>query len=148
MMAEITTQTYTIRYATHSDVSTILQLIKELAIYEKELDSVRMTEELLKNTLSFPSTSSSTTSPASNFTSGHAKTLLIAPADSPSDVAGMALFFNNYSTWQGPGIYLEDLYVRESHRKKGYGKALLAALAREVKVLNPQGRLEWSVLKW
>ena len=140
-MAEITTSSYTIRYATESDVPTILRLVKELAVYEKELSSVAMTEELLTATLSFRSGHG-------DFTPGHAKTLLISPADASSDIAGMALYFNNYSTWQGPGIYLEDLYVSEQHRKKGYGKALLAALAREVKVLNPQGRLEWSVLKW
>lgn len=63
-------------------------------------------------------------------------------------VAGMALFFNNYSTWLAkPGIYLEDLFVRPAFRKKGYGKALLQALAREC-VAKDYGRLEWSVLKW
>ncbi|KAK5938929.1 Peroxygenase 1 [Knufia obscura] len=63
-------------------------------------------------------------------------------------IAGMALFFNNYSTWLAkPGIYLEDLYVRPAFRKRGYGKALLQALAREC-VAKDYGRLEWSVLKW
>lgn len=63
-------------------------------------------------------------------------------------VAGMALFFNNYSTWLGkPGIFLEDLFVRPAFRKKGYGKALLQALAREC-VAKDYGRLEWNVLKW
>jgi len=63
-------------------------------------------------------------------------------------VAGMALFFNNYSTWLAkPGIFLEDLFVRPAFRKKGYGKALLQALAREC-VAKDYGRLEWSVLKW
>jgi GNAT superfamily N-acetyltransferase len=60
----------------------------------------------------------------------------------------MALYFYNYSTWRSaPGIYLEDLYVRQSERGKGYGKALLQALARETVKVGGK-RLEWSVLKW
>lgn len=63
-------------------------------------------------------------------------------------IAGMALFFNNYSTWLAkPGIYLEDLFVRPAFRKRGYGKALMQALAREC-VDKDYGRLEWSVLRW
>ena len=142
-MAETTTNTYTIRHATPTDVPTILQLIRELAIYEEALSQVAMTEDTLRATLSFPNSSG-----AKDFTPGYARTLLIASKDTPDAIAGMALFFNNYSTWQGPGIYLEDLFVRPEYRKKGFGKALLAALAREVRILNPQGRLEWSVLKW
>lgn len=62
--------------------------------------------------------------------------------------AGIALYFYNYSTWRArPGIYLEDLYVKQSERKKGYGKRLLVQLAKEV-VAMKGGRLEWSVLKW
>jgi len=62
--------------------------------------------------------------------------------------AGIALYFYNYSTWRArSGIYLEDLYVKQSERGKGYGTRLLVALAQEV--VNMQGgRLEWSVLKW
>ena len=145
-MAETTTPTYTIRYAVESDVPTILALIRELAVYEKSLDDVLMTEAKLLATLSFP-----TAPGASTFTPGYAKTLLVTPTDdggTPGEVAGIALFFNNYSTWRGPGIYLEDLFVRPQYRGKGLGKALLSALAREVRVLNPEGRLEWSVLKW
>lgn len=60
----------------------------------------------------------------------------------------MSLYFYNYSTWRArPGIYLEDLYVRPSERKKGYGKRLLVELAKEVVAMDG-GRLEWSVLKW
>jgi GNAT superfamily N-acetyltransferase len=60
----------------------------------------------------------------------------------------MALYFYNYSTWRArPGIYLEDLYVRETERGKGYGQRLLGELAKEV-VGMQGGRLEWSVLKW
>lgn len=60
----------------------------------------------------------------------------------------MALYFYNYSTWRSvPGIYLEDLYVSPQARKKGYGKWLLAELAKEVVAMGG-ARLEWSVLKW
>lgn len=60
----------------------------------------------------------------------------------------MALYFYNYSTWRArAGIYLEDLYVTPAERGKGYGKRLLAALAREVVAMDG-GRLDWSVLKW
>lgn len=66
----------------------------------------------------------------------------------PETPAGMALYFPSYSTWRAaPGIWLEDLFVREAYRGRGYGTALIAALAREVKSMGG-GRLEWSVLKW
>ena len=64
------------------------------------------------------------------------------------DVVGCALWFLNFSTWRGiHGIYLEDLFVSESQRGSGLGKALLAALADEC-VRRDLGRLEWSVLDW
>ena len=124
------------------DVPTIIAIIKELAEYEKAADSVQATEERLLNTLSFPS----------NPSKGFAKTILIYPSSSsngPQDrCAGMALYFHNYSTWQAaPGIYLEDLFVRQEFRGKGYGKALLRRLAQEALGVGGK-RLEWSVLKW
>lgn len=60
----------------------------------------------------------------------------------------MALYFTSYSTWRAkPGVYLEDLVVREEFRGRGYGKALIRKLAGEVKRIDG-GRLEWSCLKW
>ena len=60
----------------------------------------------------------------------------------------MALYFYNYSTWRArSGIYLEDLFVMSSMRKRGYGKRLLVELAKETVAMGG-GRLEWSVLKW
>jgi GNAT superfamily N-acetyltransferase len=60
----------------------------------------------------------------------------------------MALYFYNFSTWTGvAGIYLEDLFVKPAYRKKGYGKALLKALAQEVVKIGGK-RLEWSCLNW
>ena len=120
-----------------SDVPVILQLIQELATYEKAADEVLATHESLLSTLSFPSDPSK----------GYAKTfLIICPED--NTVAGMALYFNNYSTWRAaPGIYLEDLFIRPAYRKRGYGKTLIKELAKETVRIGGQ-RLEWSVLKW
>ncbi|KAK8159583.1 acyl-CoA N-acyltransferase [Phyllosticta citrichinensis] len=138
-----------IRLARREDVPEILAMIKELAIYENALDSVQATEESLLATLSFASLDA----PTITTTTGFAKTFLIlAPAADAAggapQVAGMALFFQNYSTWRAaPGIYLEDLFVRPAYRKRGYGKLLLRALAGELMRVNG-GRLEWSCLKW
>ncbi|KAH8700045.1 GCN5-related N-acetyltransferase-like protein [Phaeosphaeriaceae sp. PMI808] len=129
-----------IRHATREDVPTILALIQELADYEKASSSVEATVSSLTATLSHYDPATST------FTPGYAKTLLITEPD--SIIAGMALYFYNYSTWTSvPGIYLEDLFVRPIHRKKGYGKAMLKALAQEVLKLGGK-RLEWSCLDW
>lgn len=123
-------------------------MIRELADYEKSENLVEATEESLANTLSFEP-------PASRSSPGYAKTLIIRLSREPSKsteqpqaVAGMALYFNNYSTWRAkPGVYLEDLYVRPQYRGRGYGKLLIQALAREVLLIDG-GRLEWSCLKW
>lgn len=125
-------------------------MIKELAEYEKDPAAVVATEESLARTLTF-APSARPSNP------GYAKTLLIRlpanpsprhPDDKPSRVAGMALYFNSYSTWRSkPGIYLEDLFVREEYRGRGYGKMLIQELAREVLQIDG-ARLEWSCLKW
>ncbi|KAH9871189.1 hypothetical protein J1614_006765 [Plenodomus biglobosus] len=131
----------TLRHATRDDVPTILSLIQELANYEKATSSVEATEASLLETLSHADPSDPT-----NFSNGFAKTLLLTDPD--GTIAGMALYFYNYSTWTGvPGIYLEDLFVKEAYRKKGYGKALLQALAKEVLKIGGK-RLEWSCLDW
>jgi ribosomal protein S18 acetylase RimI-like enzyme len=127
-------------------------LIQELADYEKESDAVKATVETLQNTIAFapsdatgPNTSSiPVTEPTSPARPARCF-LLYTPEGS---VAGMALYFYNYSTWRSrPGIYLEDLYVRPQYRGSGYGKRLLVELAKEVKAMGG-ARLEWSVLKW
>ncbi|KAL5115156.1 Acetyltransferase (GNAT) domain [Pleosporales sp. CAS-2024a] len=129
-----------LRHATRHDVPTILGLIQELADYAKASSSVEATTESLTRTLSHynPSTAS--------FSDGYAKTLLLTDPD--GTIAGMALYFYNYSTWTGvPGIYLEDLFVKPAYRKKGYGKALLKALAQETVSMGGK-RLEWTCLDW
>ncbi|EME86462.1 uncharacterized protein MYCFIDRAFT_186664 [Pseudocercospora fijiensis CIRAD86] len=127
-------------------------MIKELADYEREPDKVLATEESLGRTLTF-APSAAHTNP------GYAKTLILRlPTQLSKEdqekgfkagaVAGMALFFHNYSTWRSkPGIYLEDLFVRPQYRKRGYGKLLIQVLAKEVLRIDG-GRLEWSCLKW
>jgi GNAT superfamily N-acetyltransferase len=146
-MAEIQTSTYQIRFATEADVPVILRLIHELAEYEKASVEVKATEEKLRQSLSFATADG-------GFTPGYAKTLLVESAQKDEgDVAGMALYFHNYSTWHAaPGVYLEDLFVRPTYRGRGFGTALIQALARECRGGGGGRvecrRLEWSVLKW
>lgn len=126
------------------DVPTILGLIQELADYEKSSSSVKATTESLTRTLSHADPSDPEN--PDKFSKGFAKTLLATDPD--GTVAGMALYFYNYSTWTGvPGIYLEDLFVKEAYRNKGYGVLLLKQLAREVLKVDGK-RLEWSCLDW
>ncbi|KAG0045490.1 hypothetical protein BGZ83_009311 [Gryganskiella cystojenkinii] len=129
-----------VRPATPSDVGAILSLIHELAKYEREpASTVEATEESLLKTLRF--------TPSHPGSQNLASCLLAFVPSSPEPV-GFALYFTNYSTWRGRGgIYLEDLFVKESVRGQRVGKRLLGELAREVECMNG-GRLEWSVLKW
>ena len=120
-----------IRTALPADVPLILTFIRELAEYEKLLDEVSATEDLLKHTL---------------FGQNPKAEVIIAEDD--SNPIGFALFFHNYSTFLGkPGIYLEDLFVRPQYRGKGVGKLLLQYLAR-LALERDCGRLEWWVLDW
>ena len=122
---------FKIRQAEVSDVKEILALIKELALYEHLLDEVVATEELLKETLF------GINSPAE-----------VQLAYAEDGILGFALYFRTFSTFLGrPGIYLEDLYVRESARGRGLGEALLRQLANRTLEIGG-GRLEWAVLNW
>jgi len=118
------------------DVPAVVALVRELADYEKALHEVRLTEDQLHERLF-----------------GEAPALFghVAVADdgvAPGQVAGMALWFLNFSTWRGThGIYLEDLYVQPAHRGTGLGKELLRTLAA-LCVERGYSRLEWSVLDW
>ena len=120
-----------IREARRDDVPTILQLIHDLAVYEKEPDAVRNTVEGLEEALFGPN-----------------PRIFAHIAEYDGGVQGFALWFLNYSTWEGVhGVYLEDLYVRPEARGSGYGKALLQHLAA-LAVENGYARVEWSVLDW
>ena len=120
-----------IRPATPADVPQILSFIRELALYEREPDSVVATEaDLLRDGFG----------PTPRFR------CVIAEADDTP--AGFALFFTTYSTWRGHhGIRLEDIYVSPTQRGQGIGKALLAHVA-QIAVAEGCPRLEWDVLAW
>jgi GNAT superfamily N-acetyltransferase len=121
----------TIRFGQPSDVSTIFNLIKGLAEYERLTDDVVGNEELLREHLF-----------------GERPYVEVILAEVDERPVGFALFFHNYSTFlTRPGIYLEDLFVLPEERGRGYGKALLTALGR-LAVDRGCGRLEWSVLDW
>lgn len=118
------------RFAERKDVPLILYFIKELAEYEKMLDEVVATEQLLEQWL---------------FDKNKAE-VIFSMEDGKE--TGFALFFHNFSTFLGrSGIYLEDLYVKPEYRHKGYGKGLLKKLA-EIAVERGCGRLEWWCLDW
>jgi GNAT superfamily N-acetyltransferase len=120
-----------IRRIRPSDVDRAVELVHELALYEKAPDECHLTAEQL-NTALF----------------GPAPALFGHVAELDGDVVGVALWFLNFSTWDGVhGIYLEDLFVRPAHRGSGLGKALLTALAQEC-VDRGYTRLQWWVLNW
>lgn len=117
--------------ATVDDVPLILAFIKKLAAYERLAHEVVATEEDLRDALFG--------------TRPYAEVVIARYENEP---VGFALFFHNFSTFGGkPGIYLEDLFVDEAHRGKGFGKALLIHLAK-LAVERDCGRLEWAVLDW
>jgi GNAT superfamily N-acetyltransferase len=120
-----------LRPATREDVPLLLQLIRDLATYEREPEAVVATEaSLLRD----------------GFGPEPRYRAIVAEWDSAP--AGFALWFFNYSTWLGkPGLYLEDLFVRPALRGKGIGKALLCELAA-VAVREGCGRFQWQVLDW
>jgi len=120
-----------IRAARRDEVSIILDLIKELAEYEKAPDQVEATENDLIATIF-----------------GADPKVFCDVVEVEEKVVGMAIWFLNYSTWQGKhGIYLEDLYIEPEYRGRGYGKALLQHLAS---ICNERGygRFQWWVLDW
>lgn len=122
---------FEIRSATAHDVPLILTFIKKLAAYERLAHEVVASEELLRETLF-----------------GERKTAEVVFGYYHNEPVAFALFFHNYSTFLArPGIYLEDLYVEETLRGKGFGKAMLAYLA-QLAIERKCGRLEWWVLDW
>lgn len=139
-----------VRPATPADVPEILRLVRELAEYERALDQVEMTQAQLAQLL-FGGTdqaSGSTATTPGGCPAAYCHVVEVAPDAEGRSLAGVALWFLSLSTWTGThGIYLEDLMVRPEHRGHGYGRALLAALAREC-VARGYHRLEWSVLAW
>ena len=120
-----------IREAHAKDVADILRLIKDLAIYEKAPNEVVATEELLHAALFGP-----------------LPHVFAHVLEVDNRIIGMAIWFLNFSTWQGVhGIYLEDLYIEPEYRGRGYGLALLKHLAK-ICVERGYGRFQWWVLDW
>ena len=122
----------TIRRAVVEDVPTIHQLIRDLALYERALEKARATPDELRE----------------GFFSEAPNVFCDLVETDEGEVAGFAVWFLNYSTWSGVhGIFLEDLFVKDEFRGRGYGTALLSHLAKEC-VTKGYRRLQWSVLDW
>ena len=120
-----------IRPAKREEVGEVLQLIQDLATYEKAPDQVEASKDDLLNTI---------------FAKDPRVFCDLVEVD--GQIAGMAIWFLNYSTWQAKhGIYLEDLYIKPEFRARGYGKALLKHLA-QICDREGYGRLQWWVLDW
>ena len=120
-----------IRPAKREEVGEVLQLIQDLATYEKAPDQVEASRDDLLNTI---------------FAKEPKVFCDLVEVD--GQIAGMAIWFLNYSTWQAKhGIYLEDLYIKPEFRARGYGKALLKHLA-QICDKEGYGRLQWWVLDW
>lgn len=121
---------FTIRKGEKKDMSSVLGLIKELAVFEKEPDAVKITvDDLLEN----------------GFKEKPDFNVLVAEFE--GDIVGMALFYNRFSTWDGPSLHLEDLIVTEEYRGKGVGKALYDKVL-EFGLTSGKKRVEWVVLDW
>jgi GNAT superfamily N-acetyltransferase len=120
-----------VRPAAPADVPVILRFVRELAAFEREPDAVTATEAMLATAL---------------FGESPAAEAVLATRG--GEAVGFALFFHNFSTWEGRrGLYLEDLYVTPAARGRGAGAALLRHLAA-LAVARDCARFEWSVLDW
>lgn len=119
-----------IRVAQQQDMKAVLGLITELAIYEKEPEAVIVTEQDL-------------------ITHGFSEDRFdcFVAEHEEQGVIGMALYYPRYSTWKGPTLHLEDLYVKPEFRKHGVGKQLFDAVVKVAAEQNV-GRMEWTVLEW
>ncbi|NLV27875.1 MAG: GNAT family N-acetyltransferase [Methanomicrobiales archaeon] len=119
-----------IRPATRSDCSKILELIKELAEYEKALDQVEVSFEHFEE---------------SGF--GPSPVWWAVVAETDGTVVGFALYYIRYSTWKGQRLYLEDIVVTKRYRGMGIGKQLFDAVISDAKSKNLNGVI-WQVLEW
>jgi GNAT superfamily N-acetyltransferase len=120
-----------IRPATIEDTEEILALIYELALYEKAPDEAKATHEQIVQSFFIENPQ-----------------VFCDLVEVDGEIAGLAIWFLNYSTWQGKhGIYLEDLFIRPQYRGRGFGKALLKHLAAICEERG-YGRFQWWVLDW
>ena len=121
---------FSIRKGRKSDCSAVLDLIHELAAFEKAAEEVDIDIQTLQN---------------DGF--GEKPRFELLVAEIAGKIVGMALFYERYSTWKGASLYLEDLIVKEKERGKGIGKALFEAVIQKAKERD-SGRMEWQVLDW
>jgi GNAT superfamily N-acetyltransferase len=123
-----------IRPVRPDDIDEVLEMVRELAEYEQAADQLIATAQMYQRIF---------------FGANPAVFALVIEHPGPGhQLVGFAIYFRNFSTWLGKyGLYLEDLYVRPQYRGRGYGKSLLAHLAKEC-LDNDYGRLEWWVLDW
>lgn len=120
-----------VRRVAESDLDAVVAMVHELAAYERAPEQCQLTVQQLRAALF-----------------GERPALFGHVAEAGGEVVGFALWFLNFSTWDGVhGLYLEDLYVRRQHRGCGLGRALLAELAGEC-VRHGYSRLQWWVLNW
>jgi GNAT superfamily N-acetyltransferase len=124
------TTSFSVRKGNHEDVSSVLGLIKELALYEKAPQEVTVTLEELT---------------ADGFGPNSIYGLFVA--EEKNVIVGIALYYEKYSTWKGRSLFLEDIIVTESRRGKGIGHALFQAVIGVAKERN-SARMEWQVLDW
>lgn len=117
-----------IRKGTEQDIPKALELIIELAIYEKAPNEVEVSvEEMVKNF--------------------RERVFDFFVAESENEIVGIALYYYKYSTWKGKCIYLDDIIVTEKHRNKGIGMQLMKTMIELAQQENVR-KLEWQVLKW
>lgn len=119
-----------IREGRSEDAASIMEMIRELAVFERAEHEVELTADDLKR---------------DGFAKNKSFRVLVAETD--QILVGMALFYPRYSTWKGKTLYLEDLLVRKEWRRKGIGRSLLTSLIR-LSAEEDAARLEWQVLDW
>lgn len=118
-----------IRKAQRGDESAIIDLIIELAVFEKEPDAVKNTPEKLASDL---------------FNSRYCEALVV---EDNNLIVGYAIYYMSYSTWNGPCLYLEDIYITDSYRNAGIGGQLFKKVVDIAKARKVR-RMDWQVLKW
>lgn len=129
-MASTDISGFTLRPARENDIPALYELIRELATYEKILDDLTATKELLHDAI---------------FNRNITEVLM---AEYKGELAGYAMYYFNFSSFVGlPGLYLEDIYIRPQYRGRGFGKYTLAFLARLALEMKCWG-MEWTVLDW
>ncbi|MGG5486942.1 GNAT family N-acetyltransferase [Meridianimaribacter sp. CL38] len=121
---------FTIRSANKTDMPQVLELINELAVYEKEPDAVEITVNDLEN-----------------YGFGNQPAFHCFVAEAEKNIAGIALVYTRFSTWKGKVLHLEDLIVKQDKRGYGLGGALLDEVVKYGQKLNVK-RVSWEVLDW